>query len=119
MTADALIQALKDGGVLRVYATNEVPASPTYPYVVLAFSPAAPTIRTLDGSGDPAGRFTVQHFAESDDALDDLTAITFATFDGQELPLEHGPICIQQQATPTYRDPDDRGVLTITHIYEY
>lgn len=119
MSADVLVTALRTAGVARVYAVNEVPKKPTYPYAVLAVSPAAPQVRTLDGSGDPTGRFTVQHFGKSDDSLADVTAYTFAAFDGRELPLDGSPVAWQEITTAVYRDSDDDGVLTITHTYRY
>jgi hypothetical protein len=117
--AETLRDMLTAGGVDRVYAPNKVPPKPGYPYAVLGLAPGAPAIRTLDGSGDPLGRFTVQHFGQDDEALEDVTAITFATFDAKELPLAGEPVCTQELTSGLYRDPDTRGVLNVTHPYRY
>lgn len=111
-----LVAARKVGGFIRVYPVGAVPASPAYPYVVVGYAPNAPEVRTLDGSGDPLRRFTVQHFGKSADSVEDQAAITFATFDGVQV---DGDTCTQEIATPIYRDPDATGVLSITHTYRF
>lgn len=119
MSATLLRAALTTAGVARVYAVNAVPDNPDYPYAVLDVTPAAPQVRDLGGSGDPVGRFTVQHFGRSDESVTDLAAITFATFDGKELPVDGAPVAWQEIATTAYRDPDDQGVLSVLHTYRY
>lgn len=121
-TLDALRAALDAGGIARVYKLGAVPASPTYPYAVVSNAPAAPQVRDLGGSGDPAGRFTVQHFGKSSDSIDvdgGISGITFATFDGKPLPLPGTPVAWQEIATTPYRDPDTQGVLSVLHTYRY
>lgn len=115
ITAD-LVTARKVGGFTRVYPMGAVPATPTYPYVVIGYAPNAPDVRTMNGSGDPVGRFYVQHFGRIADAIEDQAAITFTTFDGKTF---SGRVVTQEIATPIDRDPDDRGVLSTTHTYRY
>lgn len=118
-TLDALRDALVAGGIARVYKLGAVPASPVSPYVVVGSAPAAPQTRFNDGSGDREGRFTVQHFGKSADVLDDLAALTFATFDAKPLPLPGAPVAWQEIATTPHRDPDTQGVLSVLHTYRY
>lgn len=115
VTSD-LVTLRKVGGFTSVYPIGAVPASPTYPYVVIGYAPGAPLVRTLDGSGDPLRRFTVQHFGKSADSVEAQAATTFATFDGQQVA---GGTCEQEIATPIFRDPDATGVLSITHTYRF
>ena len=100
----------------RVYPVGQVPPKPTYPYTVIGYAPNAPVVRSMLGGGDVVGRFFVQHFATSIDALEGEAAITFATFDGKTY---GGNVITQEVATPISRDPDDRGVLSITHTYRH
>lgn len=116
---DALQAALTAAGVARVYKFGAVPASPPFPYAVLSDAPAAPEVRRLSGSGDPAGRFTVQHFGRTADTVTAMAAQTFAAFDGKELPLTDSPVAWQEIATAPYRDPDTQGVLSVLHTYRY
>lgn len=116
---DTIVAALVTGGVTRAYKFGAVPASPAYPYAVVSAAPGAPQVRTLDGSGDPMGRFVVQHFSRTHDGATDLADLTFATFDGHALPLDDAPVCWQEVTSGVYRDPDDQGVLTITHTYRF
>lgn len=114
-TTDDLV-ALRSAAGGRAYPLGAVPRSPAYPYVVVGYAPNAPLVRTLDGSGDPERRFTVQHFSRTVGTLEDAAAVTFATFDGQQVA---GETCWQELATPMFRDPDDGGVLSITHTYRF
>ena len=116
---DTIAAALVTAGVTRVYKLGVVPASPAYPYAVVSWSPGAPTVRTLDGTGQPAGRFTVQHFGRTAESVAAIAALSFATFDGDPLPLAGTPVAWQEVASPVYRDPDDQGVLSITHSYRF
>lgn len=117
---DALIAHLSAAGVARVYKFGAVPEKPSYPYVVLSLALGAPVVRTLDGSGDPMGRFTAQLFSRTAEPLVDAAAKTFAAFDGVELSdLPGSPVAWQELSTPPYRDPDTQGVLNITQTYRY
>lgn len=118
---DTLKAVLETAGVKRVYKANEVPAKTPgmYPYAVISSAPGAPQVRSLDGSGDRIGRFVVQHFAQTHDMLTLIADLSFAAFDGKTLPLDGEPVCWQEIASPAYRDPDDNGVLTITHTYRF
>lgn len=115
VTAD-LVTARKVGGFTRVYAAGKVPPVPGYPYVVIGYGVNAPVVRNQLGSGDPIRRFFVQHFASDADALEDQAGITVATFDGKPI---SGDVCQLEVATLPVRDPDDRGVLTITQTYRF
>lgn len=107
---------LRGGTAARVYKMGAVPASPSYPYVVIGYSPNAPVVRDLGGDGDQVQRFTVQHFGRSADSVEAVAATTFDTFDGEQV---LGETCWQETATPIYRDPDDSGVLSTTHTYRF
>jgi hypothetical protein len=115
ITAD-LVTARKATGFTRVYPIGSVPASPPVPYVVIGYSPNAPQVRSLDGSGDPVRRFTVQHFGSPADALEDQATKTIAIFDGKQFA---GETCDLEIATPIFRDPDVGGVLSITQTYRF
>lgn len=118
--ADALVARRQSGGFARVYKVGHVPASPAYPYVVIGYAPSTPVHRGLLGNATPLQRFTVQHFDRSADGLEAVCADTFALFDGVILSaLPGSPLCEQEMATPPNRDPDDNGVLGITHIYRF
>lgn len=118
-TTDDLSAVLSAAGVDRVYEVGAVPAKPAHPYAVLSNAPSAPEVRRLSGSGDPAGRFTVQHFGKTADSIEAIAALTFAAFDGKPLPLDGTPVARQEIATTPYRDPDDQGVLSVLHTYRY
>lgn len=105
---------LRGGTAARVYALGSVPATPTYPYVVIGYAPTAPTVRRLSGSGDPTKRFTVQHFGKTADSVEASASITFTTFEGREV---SGAVCWHETATPLY--PTSRGVLNVLHTYRY
>lgn len=111
---------LQEAGVDRVYVLGSVPPSPAYPYAVVAPAPGAPQVRTVDGSGDPAGRFVVQHFGRTLESVTDLADRSFTAFDGKPLTtFPDPPVAWQEVASAAYRDPDDSGVLAITHTYRY
>ena len=116
-TADlaAIVAALPG----RTYKIGSVPSSPVYPYRVVSLAPDAPQVRDLGGSGDPAGRFVVQHFGKSAESVLETAAATFAAFDGKALPLPGEPVAWQEIASSVYRDPDTSGVLDVTHTYRY
>lgn len=117
---DALIARLSAAGVARVYKFGSVPASPSYPYAVVSPALGAPVVRTLDGSGDPMGRFTVQHFGRGIDLLVENADKAFDAFDGVELSdLPGDPVAWQELSTPPYRDPDTTGVLNVTQTYRF
>ena len=61
----------------------------------------------------------MQHFSRTHDGLTDVADATFATFDGKTLPIDGEPVCWQEVTSGVYRDPDDQGVLTVTHTYRY
>lgn len=114
VTDELVTQRQAAGG--RVYAIGSVPASPGYPYTVIGYAPNAPVVRTADGAGDRVRRFTAQHFGRTDDSVEDVADATFAAFDGKRV---DGDLCVQEVATTITRDPDDQGVLTITHTYRF
>ena len=105
---------------MRAYKLGSVPVKPEYPYAVLALSRLAPDVRTLDGSGNTAHRFTVQIFGRTSDALEDIADKMLAAFDAASLTEFDGdPQCRAEVTTPPYRDPDDRGVLAVTQTYRF
>lgn len=114
VTDDLVTQRATAGD--RVYAIGSVPSQPAYPYTVLAYSPNAPVTRVQQGQGDQIRRFTAQHFGRTDDSVEDAAQRTFDTFDGKAV---GGDMCTQEIATTITRDPDDSGVLSITHTYRF
>lgn len=116
MSVTGDLVAMRGGSAQRVYAMGAVPDKPTYPYTVIGYAPNAPTVRRLSGSGDPTERFTVQHFGKTADAVEAISTATFVTFEGRAI---GDSVCWQEIATPLYRDPDDNGVLSTTHIYRF
>jgi hypothetical protein len=114
VTDDLVTQA--GGTTARVYAIGSVPASPTYPYRVIGYAPNAPIQRTMNAKGEQVRRFTVQHFGRTDDSVEAVASATFATFDSQRV---DGDVCTQELASPILRDPDNQGVLSITHTYRF
>lgn len=114
ITDDLVAQRAAAGG--RVYSIGAVPAKPAYPYTVIGYAPNAPVLRTQNAAGDQVRRFTAQHFGQTDDSVEAIAAVTFATFDAK---VVDGDVCIQELATPIFRDPDDRGVLSTTHTYRF
>lgn len=114
-TAD-LVTMRKAGGFTRVYAMGAVPATPSYPYVVIGYAPNAPVVRTMNAAGDQVGRFVVMHFGHTAEAVEAVAAATFAIFDARPI---GDSICTQEVATSVDRDPDDRGVLSTTHTYRF
>jgi len=114
----SLVTARKSGGFARVYEHNAVPEMPEYPYVVVGYSPQAPEVRGLISGGTLVRWFTVQHFARTVDALEDVTSATAALFEGQPI-TGLSDMCDLLVASQPYRDPDDNGVLTITHTYRF
>lgn len=117
---DALVTAAQAGGIARVYKVGSVPARPDYPYAVASSAPGEPQVRTLDGSGLRAGRFVMQFFGRTAESVSALADAAFTTFDGREIAgLLDSPVAWQELASPIFRDPDDDGVLDITHTYRF
>ena len=113
VTAD-LVAARKVGGFTRVYPMGAVPPARPTRTSSSGYAPNAPVVRVQTGQGDPVGRFVVQHFGRTAEAVEDQSAITFATFDGKTF---GGNVVTQEIATTVDRDSDDRGVLSTTHTY--
>lgn len=101
----------------RVYKTNAVPASPTYPYSVMSVSADQARTYTLDAThGTRDHRITLQSFGRTIDAalaydeaaVDNLLdrRLTVAGY-------QCGPIRIELSAA-VVRDPDDQGVVGVT-----
>lgn len=117
---DLLIQRARTFGGERIYKVNEVPASPAYPYRVVSLGSPDPRGRMLSGESWRDRRFAVQHFARTHDAVTALAEASDAAFMEQHLPEFPGePFCWREVSTPPYRDPDDSGVLAITHTYRF
>lgn len=116
---EALVTHAETSGVDRVYPVGGVPSTPTYPYAVLASSRLAPDVRRLDGGGTNPKRFTAQLFGKSAASVEDLADLMLAAFDAAWIPDLSDSQCRVEVTTPPYRDPDDRGVLNITHTYRF
>lgn len=108
--------ALK-GRFPRVYRRLGVPASPTYPYLVLAVTPGRGDTYTLDGSpGVRWGLVTVQAFGRSDEGAQAAASAATAALLGHRLDVpgwETTPCRLALDPTPT-EDPDDAGVAGLT-----
>lgn len=117
---DNLVALAVAGGIDRAYRFGSVPPAPTYPYAVLASARMAPDTRTLDGRGNDPRRFSVQMFGKTAHSIEALADLALATFDAAHLTGFAGaPQCRVEVTTPPYRDPDDNGVLNVTHTYRY
>lgn len=116
VTADLVALREAADATQRVYAFGAVPAKPEYPYTVIAYAPDVPALRDMLGGGDPVRTFTVQHFSRTAAGLEDITDTTIAAFDGQ--PVD-GDVCALIATQRPDRDPDDRGVLSTTHVYRF
>ncbi len=116
---EALVAHAESAGIDRVYATGSVPKSPGYPYVVLASSRIVPDVRRLDGGGTTPKRFTAQIFGKNAESIEDLADLMLAAFDAAFIPDLDDSQCRAEVTTPPYRDPDDRGVLNVTHTYRF
>ena len=109
---DDLVAAVEAGGVSRVYKLNEVPASPGYPYAVVGLGSPDKVWRTTDGLAGDVARATVQYFGRDIDGVLDIA--DKGDLDGTRL---DGRLVTRDIASSPYRDPDDSGVVAITHAY--
>lgn len=117
---DTLVAHLTASGVARVYKAGAVPAHPVEPYVVVSASRLVPDVRTLDGSGTSPRRFVVQVFGKTHDSLTAVEAALVAALDARFVPgLPGDPQVLLEVTSSVYRDPDDSGVLNLTHTYRF
>jgi hypothetical protein len=109
---DDLVTAV---GATRTYKLNEVPTgSPVYPYAVVGLTSPDKVNRTLDGQAGDLHRATVQFFGRD---IDGVLAISAAgDLDGKFLGER---LVTREVSTTPYRDPDDGGVLVVTHTYRF
>lgn len=113
-TLAELVAAVAGTGVTRAYKLGAVPVSPAYPYAVVGLSAPDKIARSANGQATDLNRFTIQFFGRTLDAVLDLAQM--ADLDGTFL----GPALVTRELTTSpYRDPDDSGVLTITHTYRF
>lgn len=110
---DDLVSAVEAGGVLRVYKLNEVPANPAYPYAVVGLGSPQKVWRTTNGAAGDLAMATAQFFSHDIDGALDIA--TLGDLDGQFI---SGRLVSREAASPPYRDPDDEGVVTISHAYQ-
>lgn len=116
-TLGDLVGLLTAEGVERVYKFGAVPTSPPYPYAVLASSRMAADTRRLDGLGTEPVRFTVQIFGRTADVVAGIADEALSAFDGT---FTNDDRQIRAEVTtPPYRDPDNNGVLNVTHTYRF
>lgn len=109
---DDLVAAVQSGGVTRVYKLNEVPSSPAYPYAVVGLGSPDKIARTGNGIAGDLGRATCQFFGRDIDGVLDIA--TKGDLDGRRI----GDRLVTRDVTSApYRDPDDSGVINITHGY--
>ena len=109
-----LDDAIDAVSVPRVYKLNEVPSSPGYPYAVVGLTSPDKIARTMSGQAGDLHRATVQFFGRD---IDGVLAIAAAgDLDGMFL---DGRLVTREVTTTPYRDPDDGGVLVVTHTYRF
>jgi hypothetical protein len=116
---ETLVAHAQSAGIDRVYAVGSVPGRPDYPYAVVSASRLPPDVRRLDGGGTTPKRFTAQIFGKNAESVEDLADLMLAAFDAAFIPDLDDSQCRAEVTTPPYRDPDDRGVLNVTHTYRY
>lgn len=121
LTVAAVAQA-KAAGVLRVYEFGSVPASPTYPYAVLAVTFADALGYTLDAHHGPQRhRIVCQSFGRSLASAQDVDDDLRATFLDQPLAIEgsgwESDPAEPEVASALVRDPDTSGVIGITSTF--
>ena len=110
-------------GVSRLYPTNSVPASPTYPYGSYSASLGRGDVYGLDDSeGLRHGRIVVQTFgktlasalAKAEDVRAALVGLHL-DIDGYEQTT-----AVRSELDPAVvRDPDDAGVVSVTTTYTF
>jgi len=117
--SDAAIAAVDDT-VLRVYKSDKVPATPTYPYMVLWTSfDGAEAYRSDATHGLGSYRVTTQAVGKSEDSATDLDGLARAALLDKRLAAggkEYGPGRMQVGAA-LVRDPDGGAVITVTSTY--
>ena len=113
-----LLTRVRANGVARAYEPNQVPLTPSYPYMVGSLAPV-PGVQTLDGHRHLGQRFVAQVFSKTSDGIEVISDALDAVFNGKALPLDGSPVAEHELSSQLARDPDDRGVLNITHTYRY
>lgn len=116
---DSLVTYLTGAPVVRVYETNAVPATPTYPHVVASLSFASPGPATTDGHKSTPKRLTVRLFSKTADALGAWQAAIDDRLNGRALPLAGSPVAEFELSADVVRDPDDTGVLGVLMTYKF
>ena len=102
----------------RVYKLGKVPASPVYPYAVASLSSPSDLGRMLCGDTWTDQRLVVQMFGRDVDGVTALAAKFDAEFKDRVLSdLPGEPFSWRELAVGPNRDPDDGGVIGITHTY--
>jgi hypothetical protein len=109
---DDLVAAVQAGGVSRVYKINEVPPGAGYPYAVVGLSSPDKIARTGDGAAGDLDRASAQFFGRDIDGVLDIA--NKGDLDGARI---SGRVVSRDLSSGLYRDPDDSGVLAITHAY--
>jgi hypothetical protein len=117
---DDLVTLAEDAGINRVYAIGSVPATPTYPYVVVGADTGTPGLRRVGGgSTRKERRVTVQVFGRTTGSVLNLADLADDAFEDKVLSaLDGGPFSMRELQTGILRDPDDNGVLSILHTYK-
>jgi hypothetical protein len=111
---DDLVAAVQAGGVTRVYKLNEVPAGAPYPYAVVGLGSPDKIARTGDGAAGDLDRATAQFFGRDVDGVLDIASK--GDLDGARL---SGRLVSREVSSLPYRDPDDSGVINITHVFRF
>ena len=111
---------LTSAGITRLYDANAVPASPDYPYAVLAIDTGAPRGHMLAGGRrSTVTRASVQIFGRTISAVLDIAEKADAALDHVYLPIAGDPLCHREITTTPIRDPDDDSVLYLLHTYRW
>jgi hypothetical protein len=122
MTDTMAAVAAATASVPRLYALNDAPSKPTYPYGAYSASLGRGDSHTLDSAeGVRWGRVVVQTFGHTATAALDLAETARAALVGTSLDITgYDASPLRAELDPAVRrDPDDYGVVGVTATYTF